>query len=102
MRKSKKKCLVSLLASIAMLSALSMTAISASAATENNFTINDATKIQKHLVGMIQLSDDELARYDVNKDGAVTVNDVTAIQQILSKCGKPVVEATVSTTDADV
>lgn len=88
MRKSKKRLVVSLLASIAMLSAMALSAVSVSAATENGFTVGDATKIQKYLVGMKQLSDDELTRYDVNKDGVVTIDDATKIQQKLANFDK--------------
>lgn len=43
----------------------------------------DATKVQKYVVGMIDLTDDEKFLYDTNGDNVLTVIDATNIQKII-------------------
>ncbi len=45
------------------------------------FTVMDATKVQKYVVGMIDLTDDEKFLYDTNGDNVLTVIDATNIQE---------------------
>lgn len=48
------------------------------------YSIIDATNIQKELVGFIApFTEDEIAIYDVDKDGVVSVMDATTIQKML-------------------
>lgn len=47
------------------------------------FTVVDATKVQKYVVGMIDLTDDEKFLYDTNGDNVLTVIDATNIQKII-------------------
>ena len=47
------------------------------------FTVMDATKVQKYVVGMIDLTDDEKFLYDTNGDNVLTVIDATNIQKII-------------------
>nr|WP_293601230.1 dockerin type I repeat-containing protein [Ruminococcus sp. CAG:108] len=43
----------------------------------------DATNVQKYVVGMIDLTDDEKFLYDTNGDNVLTVIDATNIQKII-------------------
>ena len=47
------------------------------------YTVMDATKVQKYVVGMIDLTDDEKFLYDTNGDNVLTVIDATNIQKII-------------------
>ena len=47
------------------------------------FSVIDATKVQKYVVGMIDLTDDEKFLYDTNGDNVLTVIDATNIQKII-------------------
>lgn len=48
------------------------------------YSIIDATNIQKELVGLIApFTEEEIALYDVDKDGVVSVMDATTIQKML-------------------
>ena len=47
------------------------------------FTVTDATKVQKYVVGMIDLTDDEKFLYDTNGDNVLTIIDSTNIQKII-------------------
>ena len=48
-------------------------------------TINDVTAIQKHLVGLIDFSDEQLALADTNGDGEVNISDATHLQFYLAE-----------------
>ena len=50
----------------------------------NAIDIKDVTEIQKSLVGLTELSDEQLAAADVNGDGKVDINDVTRLQMYLA------------------
>ncbi|MGN0452927.1 MAG: dockerin type I repeat-containing protein, partial [Ruminococcus sp.] len=43
--------------------------------------VKDATAIQKHVAGIITLTNQELANADFNADGVVNVKDATAVQK---------------------
>lgn len=47
-------------------------------------SVLDATELQKHLAGLVTLSDEQLAFADTNGDGKVTVLDATAIQKYIA------------------
>ncbi len=51
---------------------------------DTNITTSDATLIQKHLGGLVTLSDDDLKAADVNGDGRVTASDATTIQKYIA------------------
>lgn len=51
---------------------------------DTRITATDATLIQKHLGGLVTLSDDDLKAADVNGDGKVTASDATNIQKYLA------------------
>lgn len=83
------------------------TPFSAVTAQSDNFELSviDATNVQKYVVGMIDLTDDEKSRYDTNEDNLLTVIDATNIQKILvglplDTC-EPTTEITEPTTSVD-
>lgn len=47
-------------------------------------SIDDATLIQKYLVGLEELDKYQLIAADVDKDGKVTIKDATLIQKLLA------------------
>ncbi len=51
----------------------------------NVVEIRDVTEIQKGLVGLIELSDKQIAAADANGDGKVDINDVTHLQFYLAE-----------------
>ncbi len=51
----------------------------------NTIDIKDVTEIQKGFVGLIELSDKQLAAADANGDGRVDINDVTHLQLYLAE-----------------
>lgn len=64
-----------------------------------DYTADDVTKIQRYIIGHIDLTDDELVKYDVNKDGEVTSADAVYVQRLInarlshSRPGKIVLDA---------
>lgn len=81
---------------LVLLVTISATVLTASAASDdlkyylgdvdadNDVTIKDATRIQKHLAGLITLSEDRLVLADYNEDGRVSIKDATAIQKFIA------------------
>lgn len=63
---------------------MSLCAFSAGAvSTEQKFSIEDATLIQKNVVGMTTFDEKQIKLYDLNKDGMITVVDSTLVQKII-------------------
>lgn len=60
---------------------LCVTAFSVSAL---DYTLSDATEIQKHIAGLITLSDEKQKEYDFNGDGVLNVYDTTYLQKLLA------------------
>lgn len=83
------------------------TPFSAVTAQSDNFELSviDATNVQKYVVGMIDMTDDEKSRYDTNGDNLLTVIDATNIQKILvglqPDIYEPTTEITEPTTSVD-
>lgn len=49
-----------------------------------DYTLSDATEIQKHVAGLITLSDEKQKEYDFNGDGVLNVYDTTYLQKLLA------------------
>ena len=76
---------ISILLIITLLSVICIIPYAATIVNGGNyeFTVMDATKVQKYVVGMIDLTDDEKFLYDTNGDNVLTVIDATNIQKII-------------------
>ena len=76
---------ISILLIITLLSVICTIPYAATIVNSGNyeFTVVDATKVQKYVVGMIDLTDDEKFLYDTNGDNVLTVIDATNIQKII-------------------
>ena len=59
-------------------------------------TINDVTAIQKHLVGLISFSDEQLAVADTNGDGKINISDATHLQFYLAEFDRIVLGKAIS------
>lgn len=87
-----KKIFTAIIATLMMVTAACTSAFAAeetvpeteATAAPYTYSIIDATNIQKELVGLIApFTEDEIAIYDVDKDGVVSVMDATTIQKML-------------------
>lgn len=58
-----------------------VTAVSVSA---YDYTVYNVTEIQKHIAGLITLSDEKQKEYDFNSDGILTIADTTYLQKLLA------------------
>lgn len=75
----KFKNLIAILSTVVTLFCVAI--VSASAL---KYTVLNATEIQKHIVGLITLSDDKKKEYDFNGDGVLNIYDTTYLQKILA------------------
>ena len=79
--KIKKKIISGLLTATTL---VSLCAFSAGAvSTDKKFSVEDATLIQKNVVGMTTFDEKQIKLYDLNKDGEITVVDSTLVQKII-------------------
>jgi hypothetical protein len=79
--KIKKKIISGLLIATTL---VSLCAFSAGAvSTDKKFSVEDATLIQKNVVGMTTFDEKQIKLYDLNKDGVITVVDSTLVQKII-------------------
>ena len=79
--KIKKKIILGLLTATTL---VSLCAFSAGAvSTDKKFSVEDATLIQKNVVGMTTFDEKQIKLYDLNKDGVITVVDSTLVQKII-------------------
>ncbi len=63
---------------------VSLCAFSAGAvSTDKKFSVEDATLIQKNVVGVTTFDEKQIKLYDLNKDGVITVVDSTLVQKII-------------------
>ncbi|MBE6738320.1 MAG: hypothetical protein E7566_06690 [Ruminococcaceae bacterium] len=51
---------------------------------DRKVNIKDVTEIQKHLAGIVTLSEKRLLSVDINRDGQININDATEIQKFLA------------------
>lgn len=79
--KIKKKIISGLLTATTL---VSLCAFSAGAvSTDKKLSVEDATLIQKNVVGMTTFDEKQIKLYDLNKDGVITVVDSTLVQKII-------------------
>lgn len=91
-----KKLITTTLIAVTLICA---TAFSVSAKTDiANYKITNATDIQKHLAGLIELSDDKQKEYDFNNDGVLSIIDSTVLRYSLAELELPIVEPTTQPT----
>lgn len=78
-----------------------VTAVSVSA---TEYTVYNVTEIQKHIAGMITLSDEKQKEYDFNSDGILTIADTTYLQKLLANLTtqETTQTATVGTTEQPI
>ena len=79
---------------------VSLCAFSAGAvSTEQKFSIEDATLIQKNVVGMTTFDEEQIKLYDLDKNGVITVVDSTLVQKlIVGLIKEPTAESTTEPT----
>ena len=78
-----------------------VTAVSVSA---YDYTVYNVTEIQKHIAGMITLSNEKQKEYDFNDDGILTIADTTYLQKLLANLTtqETTQTATVGTTEQPI
>ena len=79
--KIKKKIISGLLTATTL---VSLCAFSAGAvSTDKKFSVEDATLIQKNVVGMTTFDEKQIKLYDLDKNGVITVVDSTLVQKLI-------------------
>lgn len=57
--------------------------VSAATASKYEYSVSDATQLQKYLVSLCDLTDTQKVLYDIDKNGELTITDATDIQKIV-------------------
>lgn len=57
--------------------------VSAATASKYEYSVSDATQLQKYLVSLCDLTDTQKGLYDIDKNGELTITDATNIQKIV-------------------
>lgn len=57
--------------------------VSAATASKYEYSVSDATQLQKYLVSLCNLTDTQKVLYDIDKNGELTITDATNIQKIV-------------------
>ena len=57
--------------------------VSAATASKYEYSVFDATQLQKYLVSLCDLTDTQKVLYDIDKNGELTITDATNIQKIV-------------------
>ena len=57
--------------------------VSAATASKYEYSVSDATQLQKYLVSLCDLTDTQKVIYDIDKNGELTITDATNIQKIV-------------------
>lgn len=74
-----KKLLLITAVTIMLLSAASFTALA------SEYTVTNVTDMQKHIAGIIVLSEEKQKEYDFNKDGIINITDTTYLQKLIAQ-----------------
>lgn len=101
-----KKIISILTTGVMMCSGMTLTASALeNKISEYKYSVADATEVQKYIVHLTGLSEEYKKLYDINNDGALTIDDATAIQKIVvglevptENTSNPSVKPTVPTT----
>ncbi|MGN0509277.1 MAG: GH25 family lysozyme [Ruminococcus sp.] len=67
-----------------LFTAVTLLCVAAFSVSALDYTVFNATEIQKHIAGLITLSDEKQKEYDFNGDGILTISDTTYLQKMLS------------------
>lgn len=67
-----------------LFTAVTLLCVAAVSVSALNYTLSDATEIQKHVAGLITLSDEKQKEYDFNGDGVLNIYDTTYLQKLLA------------------
>lgn len=74
-----KKLLLITSVAIMLLCAASFTALA------SEYTVKNVTDMQKHIAGIIVLSEEEQKEYDFNNDGIINITDTTYLQKLIAQ-----------------
>lgn len=64
--------------------AVTLLCVAAVSVSALDYTLSNATEIQKHVAGLITLSDEKQKEYDFNGDGVLNIYDITYLQKLLA------------------
>ena len=97
--KNKIKIITIILSAVTL---ISVAAFSVSASTFE-YTVKNVTDMQKHIAGIIVLSEEKQKEYDFNNNGKINISDTTYLQKLITKNSiqettQPITEATEPTT----
>ncbi len=82
-----------------LFTAVTLICVTAFSVSALDYTVFNATEIQKHIAGLITLSVEEQKEYDFNGDGILTISDTTYLQKMLSDSIEETTTEIVSTTE---
>ncbi len=84
MNKFRKILSSTIVGSLLICSAIGSTmSVSAATASKYEYSVSDATQLQKYLVSLCDLTDTQKVLYDIDKNGELTITDATNIQKIV-------------------
>lgn len=84
MNKFRKILSSTIAGSLLICSAIGSTmSVSAATASKYEYSVSDATQLQKYLVSLCDLTDTQKVLYDIDKNGELTITDATNIQKIV-------------------
>ncbi len=97
--KNKIKIITIILSAVTLISVAAFS-VSASAF---EYTVKNVTDMQKHIAGIIVLSEEKQKEYDFNNDGKINISDTTYLQKLIAQNSiqettQPITEATEPTT----
>lgn len=72
-----------------LFTAVTLFCVAAVSVSALEYTLSDATAIQKYVAGLITLSDEKQKEYDFNGDGVLNIYDTTYLQKLLADLTQP-------------
>lgn len=87
-----------------LFTAVTLLCVAAVSVSAYDYTVYNVTEIQKHIAGMITLSNEKQKEYDFNDDGILTIADTTYLQKLLANLTtqETTQTATVGTTEQPI